>query len=497
MSTGNLISPHGGSLVNRFADGNLADEAASLPKITLSSKQACDLEMIAIGAFSPLTGFCKKADFESICKDMRLADGTVWPIPIILDVDDEFINDIDNNQNITLRDKEGFAIAILDIESKWKPDKKNEELLFKIPFILAFYYKNSQERFSIEIKSDKEKFCFRLKNKPLFFRIDPGYECPCKIVVSDISRPMLHEQLKRDSDPIGRLEAAAALTKNSSTEDINVLGKQLWKEKEWGVAVRIAKALGKIGGNNARDFLINGLKIINPKIRRGVVSALGSFVHDEKAALSIRQRARRDPSYRVEAVALQMLGKIKDRDSFAFLESSISRKSHNAMAQTAIYNALAELEDEASWDYLVRGAEYGAHRNSRQAAMRALAKLANRYPHRKGEVIEHLTRFAHEKRGTPAATFRGKLGAIMAMKQLDDLSVVPALRQIVDNETDGRLQRRAEDTISYLRESAKKPKEMKEIRSELDSVITENKLLRERMNIIEKKHTAKTRKKKG
>ena len=388
-------------------------------------------------------------------------------------------------------------MATIGIKQTQKADKKNEELLFKIPFVLAFYYKNSQERFSIEIKSDKEKFCFRLKNKPLFFRIDPGYECPCKVVVSDISRPMLHEQLKRDSDPIGRLEAAAALTKNSSTEDINVLGKQLWKEKEWGVAVRIAKALGKIGGNNARDFLIKGLKIINPKIRRGVVSALGSFVHDEKAALSIRQRARRDPSYRVEAVALQMLGKIKDRDSFAFLESSISRKSHNAMAQTAIYNALAELEDEASWDYLVRGAEYGAHRNSRQAAMRALAKLANRYPHRKGEVIEHLTRFAHEKRGTPAAIFRGKFGAILAMKQLDDLLVIPVLRQIADNETDGRLQRRAEDTIVYLRESAKKPKEIKDIRSELDDVITENKSLRERMDMMEKKQTAKTRKKKG
>jgi len=167
------------------------------------------------------------------------------------------------------------------------------------------------------------------------------------------------------------------------------------------------------------------------------------------------------------------------------------------MAQTAIYNALAELEDEASWDYLIRGAEYGAHRNSRQAAMRALAKLAQRYPYRKGEVIEHLIRFAKEKRGTPAATFRGKLGAIIAMKQLDDLSAIPVLREIADNETDGRLQRRAEDTISYLRESAKKPKEIKEIRSELDSIVAENKLLRERVDIIEKKHTAKTRKKKG
>jgi hypothetical protein len=108
-----------------------------------------------------------------------------------------------------------------------------------------------------------------------------------------------------------------------------------------------------------------------------------------------------------------------------------------------------------------------------------------------------LIRFAKEKRGTPAATFRGKLGAIIAMKQLDDLSAIPVLREIADNETDGRLQRRAEDTISYLRESAKKPKEIKEIRSELDSVVAENKLLRERVDIIEKKHTAKTRKKKG
>jgi hypothetical protein len=108
-----------------------------------------------------------------------------------------------------------------------------------------------------------------------------------------------------------------------------------------------------------------------------------------------------------------------------------------------------------------------------------------------------LIRFAQEKRGTPAAIFRGKLGAIMAMKQLDDLSTIPVLRQIADNETDGRLQRRAEDTISYLRESAKKPKEIKEIRLELDSVVAENKLLRDRMDIIEKKQTAKTRKKKG
>ena len=388
-------------------------------------------------------------------------------------------------------------MATVGIKQTQKAEKKKEELLFNIHFTLVFYYKKGEERFPVKIKSEKEKFCFRLKSKPLFFRIDPDYECPCKVVVTDVSRPMLHEQLKRDPDPIGRLEAAAALTKKSSTEDVKVLGERLRKEKEWGVATRIARALGKIGGDTARDMLISGLKIDNPKTRRAVVSALGNFVNDEKAAQAIRRIAKGDSSYRVEAVALQTLGKIKDKDSLEFLEASISRPSHNAMAQTAIYNALADLENEVSWDYLVRGAEYGAHRNSRQAAMRALAKLANRHPHRKGEVIEHLKRFAREKRGTPAAVFRGKLGAISAMKQLDDLSAIPVLRQIANNETDGRLQRRAEDTITYLRESANKPKEMKDIRSELDDVITENKSLRERMDMMEKKETAKTRKKKG
>ena len=138
---------------------------------------------------------------------------------------------------------------------------------------MVFFYKKTQERFSVEIKSGKEKFCFRLKAKPLFFRIDPDYECPCKVIVLDVCRPMLYEQLKRDTDPIGRLEAAAALTKKSSGEDVKVLGERLGKEKQWGVAIRIAKALGKIGGNKARDALIKGLKINDFKtVGKGLIS---------------------------------------------------------------------------------------------------------------------------------------------------------------------------------------------------------------------------------
>ena len=126
MSTGNLIAPHGGTLVNRFEDGNLTEEAASLPKITLSTKQACDLEMIAIGAFSPLTGFCKKADFNSICKDMRLADGTVWPIPITLAVDEDVKATLTEGGKAALYHKDGTFMAIIDCDEIYAHDKALE-----------------------------------------------------------------------------------------------------------------------------------------------------------------------------------------------------------------------------------------------------------------------------------------------------------------------------------------------------------------------------------
>ncbi len=120
MSADNLISPHGGSLVNRFQDGVSPEEC---PKITLSSKQACDLEMITIGAFSPLTGFCNKADFESICKDMRLADGTVWPIPITLAVTNEEKETLQEGGKAALYHEDGTFLATIDIEDIYPHDK--------------------------------------------------------------------------------------------------------------------------------------------------------------------------------------------------------------------------------------------------------------------------------------------------------------------------------------------------------------------------------------
>src|SRR5438105_4832708 len=109
--TMSLITPHGGKLVNRVLDANAAKaaeaEAKSLTSLTLSARESGDLEMIAIGAFSPLTGFMGKADFARVCKEMRLADGTVWPIPVVLCPPDDVSASIREGQKIALKDGKG------------------------------------------------------------------------------------------------------------------------------------------------------------------------------------------------------------------------------------------------------------------------------------------------------------------------------------------------------------------------------------------------------
>ena len=126
MASHDLITPNGGTLVNRMVKGADADalraEAASLPTITLSDKQACDLEMIAIGAFSPLTGFVGPEDFRSICTSMRTADGTPWPIPITLAVEDEVKATLEVGGRAAMVHSDGTLMGVIDIESLYEHD---------------------------------------------------------------------------------------------------------------------------------------------------------------------------------------------------------------------------------------------------------------------------------------------------------------------------------------------------------------------------------------
>lgn len=129
--TSHLVQPHGGELINLILDREAATEtkgeSRDFPSWDLTPRQICDLEMLLNGGFSPLTGFMNKAEYESVCSDMKLSSGFLWPMPITLDVTEAFAKTLKSGSSkIALRDAEGVMIAILHVEDVWQPDRQAE-----------------------------------------------------------------------------------------------------------------------------------------------------------------------------------------------------------------------------------------------------------------------------------------------------------------------------------------------------------------------------------
>ena len=121
------IAPHGSTLVNRIMEGKereaLLAKAAGLPKVELDAWELSDVEMIAIGGFSPLQGFMTRADYESVVATRRLASGLVWTIPVTLAVGREQAKGLTGDVALTAN---GGVVAILHVEETYAPDKTNE-----------------------------------------------------------------------------------------------------------------------------------------------------------------------------------------------------------------------------------------------------------------------------------------------------------------------------------------------------------------------------------
>jgi sulfate adenylyltransferase len=128
--TDHLIAPHGGVLKNLIVDDGRAAELKKQSRDwsswDLTPRQLCDLEMLMSGAYSPLESFLGKADYESVCENMRLADGTLWPIPVVLDLPEDVASDLGEGASVALRDPEGTMLAVLHVEEKWTPDRNKE-----------------------------------------------------------------------------------------------------------------------------------------------------------------------------------------------------------------------------------------------------------------------------------------------------------------------------------------------------------------------------------
>jgi sulfate adenylyltransferase (EC 2.7.7.4) len=128
--TSNQIAPHGGTLVNRIATAEQKEaflaQAPTLPHIRLSERSQSDLELIAIGGFSPLQGFMGQQDYLAVVKDMHLHNGIAWTIPITLPVAQEVADQLKVGSLVALDSADGRMLGVLELTEKFGYDKELE-----------------------------------------------------------------------------------------------------------------------------------------------------------------------------------------------------------------------------------------------------------------------------------------------------------------------------------------------------------------------------------
>lgn len=128
-----LIRPHGGKLINRVLEEHereiWLERAEQLPRVKLNSRQLSDVELIAIGAFSPLTGFMGRLDYQNVVENQRLANGLPWTIPVTLAVSEEDTKRVETASDIALTDDHAQVVAIMQLDEVYNYDREREAQL--------------------------------------------------------------------------------------------------------------------------------------------------------------------------------------------------------------------------------------------------------------------------------------------------------------------------------------------------------------------------------
>jgi sulfate adenylyltransferase len=126
-----LITPHGGTLNERLLTGDeaaaLAERAKSLPTVTLDNRQVTDIELLGVGALSPLNGFMGKADYDNVIDEIHLASGPVWSIPVTLGVPAEEARSLVGKE-VALVTPEGVPLAVMEVAEAYDADRPREAL---------------------------------------------------------------------------------------------------------------------------------------------------------------------------------------------------------------------------------------------------------------------------------------------------------------------------------------------------------------------------------
>ncbi|APS00602.1 M1 family aminopeptidase [Pajaroellobacter abortibovis] len=312
-------------------------------------------------------------------------------------------------------------------------------LPFRFPLIceIGFVAKDTSRK-KIEVTQAMEQFVLPCPERPSFVVVDPDMDIIAEVELR-IPSDMLCNQLQHAPSARGRWIAATALGTWEDRMVLATLADCLAREEEfWGVRVECANALAKFRTLNSFAILHQAVKTGHPKVRRGIVAALGQF-RTEQAYQAILPYALQDTSYLVEAAALQSLGKTRQRGAFEHLVQALARPSWGDVISVGAIQGLAALRDPQAIQPLLERVQGSYSSKIKNAAMAALAALT---------VEQHVREVIEEQLENRCPSVRG--GAAHALKGMGERKAMAALSDRLEREPDARAKRSMREALRAL-----------------------------------------------
>ncbi|MEL6491268.1 MAG: M1 family metallopeptidase [Cyanobacteria bacterium J06621_3] len=376
-----------------------------------------------------------------------------------------------------------------------------QEGLFDLKVPIGFgYVKENQKKaedselkvVKVRVHEREQALYFPLEKKPDFISFDVGNHF---LKTVELTYPVaeLKAQLKYDPDPISRLYAAEALAKKGSLEAVSALEASLHSDPFWAVRAEVAEQLGSVQLAQAEAALIKGIEDKHPKVRRAVVSALGSVktADSYKALKSVVEKG--DESYYVESAAVRSLGKVgtatiegkdKEKKTLKLLGTVLKeRAGWNELVRSGAIAGLSQFKtSEAALDLLLPYTELGVPQPLRLAAIRALGAISTSQEKIAiDRILERLETLSRED------FFLTQVATVAALSQMDVQGAISILRGLATHSPDGRVKRRADEAAQKVQKKIGSDAALVELRQTIEDMQQVNKELKSRLETLEAK----------
>ncbi len=326
----------------------------------------------------------------------------------------------------------------------FKQVQKTDELtpLFNFSVTVSIRSKDGKRKNTrVRIKEKDERFIFDVEERPSFVSIDPHNEILKKLKYIRPQEDVLNQL--RAGEASEKMQAALELSAASTKKTVEALQTELKKENFWGVHYACAYSLGRLNRKDSLEALHMSLNVRDSRARKHVVAAIGNY--RESSSAEILEKCLGDTSYAVASEAVTALSKLYDYDARPVLKRALGMPSHLDVIKQAALAAYAECGNETDIEALK---PYTHRRNSwrvRGAALRSIALL--------GRNDSRIRKFVYLQ--LKDGDLRYREAAIGAVGLAGSVEGAAELEQLIACERDGRLKRKAYDTVDSLRK--KKP----------------------------------------